>query len=147
MEFWIIWLIVAAVLLVIELITGFIATFCLAVGALLASLCGVFGLGIEIQLIALVGGVVLSFIFLAPLVNRIRGRRKEHREDYNSNMNALIGREAFVEREIGDDGSLGRMRIDGDSWQIRSADGGAVSRGAKVKVVGYDSIILIVKTI
>ncbi|MCM1503751.1 MAG: NfeD family protein [Muribaculum sp.] len=147
MEFWIIWLIVAAVLLVIELITGFIASFCLAVGALLASVCGIFGLGIEMQLIALVVGVVLSFIFLAPLVNRLRGRRKTHREDYNSNMNALIGREGFVEKAIAADGSLGRMRVDGDSWQIRSADGGSISHGAKVKVVGYDSIILIVKTV
>ena len=144
MEFWIIWLIVAAVLMVVELITGFIASFCLAVGALVASVCGMAGLGIEAQLIAMVAGVVLSFIFLAPLVNRIRKGRKAHREDYNSNMNALIGREAVVEREIP---GLGRMRIDGDSWQIRGADGEAIGHGRRVKVVGYDSIILIVKAI
>ncbi len=147
MEFWIIWLIVAAVLMVVELITGFIASFCLAVGALVASVCGMAGLGIEAQLIAMVAGVVLSFIFLAPLVNRIRKGRKAHREDYNSNMNALIGREAVVEREIPADGGLGRMRIDGDSWQIRGADGEAIGHGRRVKVVGYDSIILIVKAI
>lgn len=147
MEPWIIWLIVAAVLLVVELITGFIASFCLAVGALLASVCGMAGLGIEAQLIAMVAGVVLSFIFLVPLVNRIRKGRKARREDYNSNMNALIGRESVVEREILAAGGLGRMRIDGDSWQIRSADGEAIDQGRRVKVVGYDSIILIVTTI
>lgn len=147
MDLWIIWLIVAAVLMVVELITGFIAAFCLAVGALLASALGIFGFGIEAQLIAMVIGVVLSFIFLAPMVNRLHGRRKAHREEYNSNMDALIGRESVVEKAVDAGGMLGRMRIDGDSWQIRSADGGAIGRGARVKVTGYDSIILIVKEI
>jgi len=146
MEFWIIWLIVAAVLLVVELITGFIASFCMAVGALLASVCGIAGFGIEVQLVALVVGVVLSFIFLAPLVNRIRDKRKRHREEYNSNMNALIGRESTVEKEVAR-GDLGRMRVDGDSWQIRGVDGEPIDRGARVRVVGYDSIILLVKSV
>ena len=75
MELWIVWLIVATLLLVVELITGFIAALCLAVGALVASVCGIFGFGIEVQLIALVVGVILAFIFLAPFVNRLRKRR------------------------------------------------------------------------
>lgn len=139
-------MIVAAVLLVIELITGFIASFCMAVGALLASVCGIAGFGIEVQIVALAVGVVLSFMFLAPLVNRMRDKRKRHREEYNSNMNALIGRESTVEKEVAS-GGLGRMRVDGDSWQIRGVDGGPIDRGARVRVVGYDSIILLVKTV
>ena len=117
MELWIVWLIVATLLLVVELITGFIAALCLAVGALVASVCGIFGFGIEVQLIALVVGVILAFIFLAPFVNRLRKRRS------------------------------GRVRIDGDSWQIKSKDGDVIRHGTKVKVVGYDSIILIVKPV
>ena len=146
MELWIVWLIVATLLLVVELITGFIAALCLAVGALVASVCGIFGFGIEVQLLALVVGVILAFIFLAPFVNRLR-KRRSGREDYNSNMNALIGREAVVERSFEGEGSPGRMRIDGDSWQIKSKDGDVIRHGTKVKVVGYDSIILIVKPV
>ena len=62
-------------------------------------------------------------------------------------MEALIGREGFLKREIPADGGLGRLRIDGDDWQVRSRDGEPVAHGTKVRVTGYDSIILTVKPV
>ena len=136
MSLWIIWLIATAVLLVIELLTGLVATFCVAVGCLMAFVAALVGFGIEVQLGALVVGVILAF----------KGK-KPHRPDYNSNMDALIGREGFLSREIPADGGLGRLRIDGDDWQVRSNDGSSIAHGTKVRVTGYDSIILTVKPV
>ncbi len=147
MSLWIIWLIATAVLLVIELLTGLVATFCVAVGCLMAFVAALVGFGIEVQLGALVVGVILAFIFLVPFINRIRKGKKPHRPDYNSNMDALIGREGFLSREIPADGGLGRLRIDGDDWQVRSNDGSSIAHGTKVRVTGYDSIILTVKPV
>lgn len=147
MSLWIIWLIATAVLLIIELLTGLVATLCVAVGCLFAFVAAIVGCGIEVQLGALVVGVILAFIFLVPFINRIKKSRKSPRPDYNSNMEALIGREGFLSREIPADGGLGRLRIDGDDWQVRSNDGSPVAHGAKVRVTGYDSIILTVKPV
>ncbi len=142
---WIMWLIGAALLLVIELLTGWIATFCVGVGCIVASAMDLSGCSFQWQLIGVVVGVILAFIFLAPFVNRLR-KARAHREAYNSNMDALIGREVAVEAAIPDN-ALGRVRIDGDSWQARSHNGEAIESGTSVKVTGYDSIILIVKPI
>lgn len=145
MALWIIWLIAGAALLVIELLSGIVATLCVAVGCIVAAVAALIGCGIELQLAALAAGVILAFIFIAPMVNRLRQHHRSHREEYNSNMNALIGREAIMTHPCEGDAEPGRARIDGDNWQVRSADGSPISRGETVTVTGYDSIILIVK--
>ena len=117
----------------------------MAVGCFIASILALLGFGIVAQVIGLVAGVILAFIFIAPLVNRLHARRHRDREAYNSNMNALIGRIAEVTKPFTGESEPGRARIDGDNWQIRSADGAPLSRGMQVKVVGYDSIILLVR--
>lgn len=144
---WIIWLIATAVLLIVELLTGLVATLCVAVGCLLAFMVDLMGFGFEVQVGAMAAGVILAFVFLVPFINRIKGNRKSKRQDYNSNMEALIGREGFLSSSIPADGGLGRMRIDGDHWQVRSASGQGVAHGTKVRVTGYDSIILTVKPV
>lgn len=145
MELWIIWLIATAVLLIIELLSNVVATLCMAVGCFIASILALLGFGIVAQVIGLVAGVILAFIFIAPLVNRLHASRHRDREAYNSNMNALIGRIAEVTKPFTGESEPGRARIDGDNWQIRSADGAPLARGMQVKVVGYDSIILLVR--
>ncbi|MBQ5697152.1 MAG: NfeD family protein [Muribaculaceae bacterium] len=146
MESWILWLIVTAVLILIELFTGMIATFCLAFGCLLAMVMTLFGCGIEWQLGALAVGTVIAFIAFAPLIRRLQSRRGKAAAEV-SNMDALKGRVAEVVEIIPSDGGCGRVRIDGDRWQARSVDGVAFSVGDKVRVVGYDSIILDVESI
>lgn len=146
MSLWIIWLIAGSILLIIELLSGIVATLCMAVGCIAASLLALAGFGVEIQLAGMSAGVILAFIFLAPLINKMRQKRNPHREEYNSNMNALIGRDAIVTKQFDSDNSEpGRARIDGDNWQVRSHDGSPLAHGERVRVIGYDSIILIVK--
>lgn len=147
MELWIIWLIAAAILLIIELLSNIVATLCVAVGCICAFIPAVAGLSIEWQMGALAIGTVLSFAFIAPWINRLHQQRQERRGCYNSNMEALIGREATVADKIGDDGVPGRIRIDGDSWQAVERDGASIERDERVRVVGYDSIILTVERV
>lgn len=147
MALWIVWLIIAAVLLLIELLTGFVATLCMGVGCLAGVLVALAGFGIEAQLGGVAVGIVLSFIFLAPLVNRMRRRQSRNSEAYNSNMDALIGREARVHTAIPGNMANGRVIIDGDNWQARSKDGEPVAKDTLVRVTGYDSIVLIVKPV
>lgn len=147
MTLWIIWLIAGAILLIIELLSGIVATLCMAVGCLTAAMAALAGAGIEIQLTAMAAGIILAFMFIAPLVNRMRQRRSAHSEEYNSNMNALIRREAIMTRPYENEAEPGRARIDGDNWQVRSHNGEPIASGVRVSVTGYDSIILIVKPI
>lgn len=142
MENWLIWLIIAAVLVVIELFTFIVATFCLAIGALLAMIISLMGLGWEAQLITLAIGSVFAFVVFAPMIRKWQ-KNKETRNGTGtaSNMDALLGRVVEVMQSIPSHG-IGRVKVDGDSWQVVCKDGSEVSAGERVRIVGYDSIIL-----
>ena len=141
MENWLIWLIVAALLIIIELFTSLVATFCLAIGCVFAMLVSLFDLGMEIQLISLIVGSVIAFVAFAPAVRRWQKRHEGFESNGVSNMDALKGRVVEVIESIPEHG-IGRVRVDGDRWQVRCVDGSEVVAGTRVRIVGYDSIIL-----
>lgn len=141
MENWLIWLIVTALLVVVELFTFIVATFCMAVGSMFAMVASLFDASFEMQILALVVGTVLAFVAFAPAVKRWQKRRAESAgNNAMSNMDALKGRVVEVIEDIPEHGT-GRVKVDGDRWQARIDGAGAVA-GERVRIVGYDSIIL-----
>ena len=96
---WLLWLIAAAILVIVELITNTFAAFCLVGGCALALATSLIGFGIEAQLTAAAIGSVLSFIAFKPLIKR-QAEARRHR-DCLSNMDALIGRTTTVTEAIG----------------------------------------------
>lgn len=148
MEIWVMWLIATAVLVIIELMTGMVASFCLAIGCLASMIVSLFSISVNMQLLALAIGTILSFIFLAPVIRKWQQQKGEKNpKAQNSNMDALIGRIVVVTQTIPVDGELGRIRIDGDNWQARSISGAEIEEGRRVKVVSYDSIIIEVEEV
>ena len=67
---WLLWLIAAAILVIVELLTNTFAAFCLVGGCALALATSLIGFGIEAQLTAAAIGSVLSFIAFKPLIKR-----------------------------------------------------------------------------
>ena len=142
MENWLIWLIVTALLVIIELFTFIVATFCLAVGTLCAMVISPLGLGIEAQLIAVAAGTVLAFVVFAPVIRRWQKNKEEQTGTAAvSNMDALIGRVVETVEDIPQHG-VGRVKVDGDRWQARCDGDMEVPAGSRVRITGYDSIIL-----
>lgn len=141
---WLFWLILAALMTVIELLTNTFAFFCLVGGCLVALIVEILGFGLEAQLLGAAIGTVIAFIAFFPLMRKHRAEQQARTSP--SNMDALIGRTATVVQPI-EAGQTGRAKIDGDNWQIRSADNSAINAGEQVRVVGYDSIILTVERI
>lgn len=147
MSVWIIWLAVAALLLIIEVFTQMFWTLCLAIGCLgglIGELCGV---GTAWELVILAAVSFIAYAALAPIFQRWHEKqlKKTGRSD-RTGMDALLGRRAVITQEI-KPGEMGRARIDGDSWQV-IAPGctDAVKKGQEVVVEGYNSIILTVST-
>ncbi len=138
---WLWWLIAAAILVIAELLTNTFAAFCLVGGCALALVASLIGFGIEVQLVAAAIGSVVAFIAFKPLIRK-QANSRLNRENL-SNMDALVGRITVVDEPIAEH-RPGRIIIDGDNWQAVSDDGTAMEKGTKVKVLGYDSIILTV---
>ena len=141
-ESWIIWLIAACILLLIEVLSQAVWALCLSVGCTAAIGVSFFTDSPAIQAVSVPIAALLCWILLAPAVRKWESRRGK---TTCTGMDALIGRHATVIDEIRP-GELGRVRIDGDNWQVNSPGiACTVRRGDEVIVTGYNSIILTVK--
>jgi len=141
MEAWIIWLAAAVILLVLEVLSQAVWSFCLAIGCLVAAALSVFSSSLALQVICVGVAAVAAWLLLAPIV-----RKWEHRRSGKAvtGMDALIGRQAVVVDEIRP-GELGRARIDGDCWQVQAPGAThAIAGGSEVTVTAYNSNILTV---
>ena len=116
MESWIVWLVLAAVLGVAEIMTTTLAFGLIAVGAVVAGVVGVAGGGLPFQLIAF---GVASAAGLG-VVRPIAVRHIKQPPLLRTGTSALVGRSAKVVEWVTDDG--GKVRIGGELWSARPYD-------------------------
>ena len=136
---WIIWLIVAVVLGVAELLTTTLAFGLIAVAAVAAAVVGAFHLGLTWQLAAfiVVAGAGLG------VVRPIAVRHLKQPPALRTGAAALVGRSAVVLEEVTE--HSGRVRIDGEEWSSRPYDESLVIPvGAKVEVWQIDGATALV---
>ena len=113
---WIVWLVVAAVLGVAELMTTTFALGIIAIGALVAAGAGAMHLGIPFQLLAFVAASAAGLGFVLPIARR----HIKQPPLLKTGPAALVGRSARVLEEVTEHG--GRVRIGGEIWSARSYD-------------------------
>jgi membrane protein implicated in regulation of membrane protease activity len=116
MEAWIVWLVLAAVLGVAEIMTTTLAFGLIAAGAVVAGVVGVAGAGLPFQLIAF---AVASAAGLG-VVRPIAIRHIKQPPLLRTGTSALVERSAKVVEEVTDDG--GKVRIGGELWSARPYD-------------------------
>jgi membrane protein implicated in regulation of membrane protease activity len=127
---WIVWLIVAAVLGVAELLTLTFAFGLIAVAAVVAAVVGAFHLDLGIQLAAFVVAAGAGLGFVRPIAIR----HIKQPPALRTGTAALVGRSAVVLEEVTE--HSGRVRIDGEEWSSRPYDESLVIPvGAKVDVM------------
>ena len=139
MESWIVWLVLAAVLGVAEIMTTTLAFGLIAVGAVVAGVVGVAGAGLPFQLIAF---GVASAAGLG-VVRPIAVRHIKQPPLLRTGTSALVGRSAKVIEEVTDDG--GKVRIGGELWSARPYDESQViSVGSTVDVFAIEGATALV---
>lgn len=137
-----VWLIVALSLFIAELLTPGFVLACFGVGALLGGLGAVVGLNIYLQVLFFAVGSIAALFLLRPLFGKISRKDKSAR----TGVEALLGREARVVKEIRGKIEQGRIAIDGDEWPARAErDEDYFPAGSIVKVTANDSIVMIVQ--
>ena len=131
MESWIVWLIVAAVLGVAELVTITFAFGIIAVAAVVAAVVGAFHIDLGIQLAAFIVAAGAGLGFVRPLAIR----HIKQPPALRTGTAALVGRSAVVMEEVSE--HSGRVRIDGEEWSSRPYldESLVIPVGAKVDVM------------
>jgi membrane protein implicated in regulation of membrane protease activity len=128
MHWWIVWLIVAFVLGVAEVLTTTLALGLIAAAAAVAAVSGVFGVATAAGL-GLVWPVARRHVRQAPLLR--------------TGTAALVGRPAVVLDEV--NAHSGRVRIGGEEWSARPYDENLViPAGTKVDVMQIDGATALV---
>jgi membrane protein implicated in regulation of membrane protease activity len=139
MSAWVIWLIIAAVLGIAEVITLTLALGLLAVGALVGAVIASAGLPPIIQLIAFGVTSAAGLAAVRPLAVRYLRQPPLLR----SGTDALVGREALTLTEVSR--HSGRVRIGGEEWTARPyAPGVVIPEGADVDVLAIEGVIALV---
>jgi membrane protein implicated in regulation of membrane protease activity len=139
MESWIIWLILAAVLGVAEIMTTTLAFGLLAVAAGAAAIVGGVGLALPFQLIAFVLAAGAGLGIVRPLAMR----HIRQPPLLKTGTSALVGRSAIVTDEV--TALDGRVRIGGELWSARSYDESSViPEGSKVDVLAIEGATALV---
>lgn len=135
---WLAWTVIAVVCLIMEVTSGDFFLTCFALGACCGLVTGLLGLPLWLQVLVFAVCSVLSIFFFRPRLAALLHKGADLRK---SNADALLGRIGRVSEAIGE-GGYGRVQIDGDDWKAESIDGTGIERGASVRVVGRESIII-----
>ena len=130
MESWIVWLIVAAVLGVAELLTTTLAFGLIAIAAVAAAVVGAFHLSFALQLVAFAVTAGAGLGFVRPIAIK----HVKQPPALRTGVAALVGRSAIVLEEVTE--HSGRVRIDGEEWSSRPYDDSLVIPvGTKVDIM------------
>jgi membrane protein implicated in regulation of membrane protease activity len=113
---WVVWLIIAAVLGAVEIVTVTLAFGLVAVGALVAAIAGAAGGGLPVQFGAFVVASALGLGVARPIAMR----HVRQPPLLRTGAAALVGRSALVVEEVSAQG--GRVRIGADLWSSRPYD-------------------------
>jgi len=134
------WLILAILLGIGEMLTAGFVLLCFSLGAIVTSFASAGDLSFSAQLFTF---AVSSLIFFLS-VRKFFLRLFKSKEVENTNVSALIGKEAVVTIEINNNESKGRVKIGGEDWSARTADDSILPVDARAIVEKIDGNKVIV---
>lgn len=130
MELWLIWLVLAVTLGAVEIFTLTAALGMLGAAALVPAGLAVLGVPLPVQILAFGVATTLGLVLVRPVA--LRHMRLPAPERFG--VDALVGRQAHVLREVTDRDGL--VRIDGEEWTARAFDeSSVVPVGAAVDIL------------
>ncbi len=128
---WQIWLIIAGVCLIAEIITVGFLIFWLAIGALLAMVVSFFTDNIIIQTTVFVISSCILIFATKPFVKKFA----KGAPNVKTNFYSIIGKTAMVTQDIDSINGTGQIKVDGEVWSATSEDGINIPKGTEVKIL------------
>ena len=139
---WWIWMILAAICIVGEIFTAGFFLLWFGIGALVAGLLAILGLGAGWQWAAF---VVVSGVLFA--VSRRFAERFTKKQPPGIGADRFIGKRGLVLEEIDNAKNTGRIRIDKEEWRADSDTDGVIAVGGRVEVTRLDGTHMVVKPV
>ncbi|WP_152392554.1 NfeD family protein [Paenibacillus guangzhouensis] len=136
MDVWVVWLIIAGILLIAEMMSFTFYMLWLAIGALAGLVVALVvpESSLLFQVIVAAAVAVLLTIFTKPLTHKLRKSR-----GFQDAVDQLIGKKGIVTEPI-EHGQMGIVRVDSEYWSATAS--ATLKRDAEVRVLRRSSTIL-----
>lgn len=135
-----VWIAVALIMAVYEVVTVQLVTVWFFIGALCAAITTLFTDSIVIQLVVFVSVSVVTLIATRPLVKKF----KEKSVKVSTNADRLIGSIGVMRTDLSEAEEIGQVKMQNGVWSART-DFPPIKEGDKVKVLAIDGVKLIVE--
>lgn len=134
-----IWLIIAAILIVAEIVTLGLTSIWFAGGAVVAGLVAYFGAHWIVQLLVFAAVSLVLFIFTRPVAVKHLMKNRE-----KTNVESLVGQTGYVKQEINNLKACGVVILNGMEWTARSVDNSTIAVDTEVVVQEISGVKLMV---
>ncbi len=135
----ILWLLILAVLIFIEIITLGLTTIWFAGGALVAFIVSLFFDNLLLEVILFLAVSMVLLIFTRPLVLTYFNPKRT-----KTNYEGVIGKIAMVTATIDNMNAVGQVIVDGQEWSAKAMEDMVIEKGNKVRIHGITGVKLIV---
>lgn len=138
---WQVWLIIAGLFFIGEMMTVGFLVFWLGVGALIAMITSFFTSNIIIQTAVFVISSAILLFTTKPLVKKFVDVKPT-----NTNAFSIVGKKALVIKEITSH-SVGQIKINGEVWSAETENEETIPEGSEVEILQIKGVKTIVKSI
>ena len=142
-SWWVIWLVIAIIMIIIEVVTTGLATLWFAVGAIVAMIMDLCGASPALQIIVMAVVSIVCFalcmIWVRPKLESLRKKNIQR-----TNADRLIGREGIVIVPLNRTEGKGQVKVDGQIWSAKADED--IAEGIKVVVKSIEGVKLVVET-
>ncbi len=127
---WQLWLIIAGICLIIEIMTVGFLIFWFAIGALLAMVVSFFTDNLIIQMSVFVLSSTILIFTTKPFVQKFVNRR----DGIKTNVYSTIGKVGIVTKDIDSIECLGQIKVNGEIWSAIGIDDKSIPKGTEVEI-------------
>ncbi|MCI8471030.1 MAG: NfeD family protein [Clostridia bacterium] len=140
---WQIWLIIAGICFIIEIMTVGFLIFWFAIGALLTMVVSLFTDNIIVQTSVFVISSTILIFATKPFVQKFVNQKS----DIKTNVYSKIGKTGIVTKDIDSICSLGQVKVDGEVWSAIGLNDSTISQGTEVEIKEIKGVKVVVAPI
>lgn len=138
---WQIWLIIAGLFFIGEIITVGFLVFWIAIAALVAMVVSFFTTNIIIQTSVFVIASAILILATKPFVKKFLDVKQT-----KTNAFSIIGQKALVIKEISSH-SIGQIKIRGEVWSAESESDETITEGSEIEILKINGVKALVKSL
>lgn len=140
---WQIWLIIAGICFIIEIMTVGFLIFWFAIGALLTMVVSLFTNNIIIQTSVFIISSTILIFATKPFVQKFVNQKS----DIKTNVYSKVGKTGIVTKDIDSIHSLGQVKVEGEIWSAMGQNDTPIPQGTKVEIKEIKGVKVVVSPI